>query len=245
MGLESIVGELREWPIEELRKLPEVIEQELTRRAVVASGPQNVDMCIQQYQDARGREDGSEYEPPITAADAYPLDSTVVVEGEEWVSVVPANPHRPGESGWKLKGRVNPETGRIIPPRFIQPAGAHDAYKAGDLITWEDGTVRKAARDGVVHTPAEYPPDWVLVEAEGEQGEPEPEPEEPEPTDPDEDEPVDPEPEEPPLPGWEVGKAYTAGDQFTYQGTTYRVLQGHTSAAHWPPDQVASLYEVT
>lgn len=33
------------------------------------------------------------------------------------------------------------------------------------------------------------------------------------------------------------------GDKLTYQGTVYAVLQDHTSASHWTPDTVASLYE--
>lgn len=46
-------------------------------------------------------------------------------------------------------------------------------------------------------------------------------------------------------PAWSgEGVVYTAGDLVTYGGVTYRVVQGHTSAAHWTPDVVASLYAV-
>lgn len=51
------------------------------------------------------------------------------------------------------------------------------------------------------------------------------------------------------FPAYEVGKAYVAGDVFTY-GTNavgdpqlYQVLQDHTSAAEWTPDEAASLYK--
>ena len=50
------------------------------------------------------------------------------------------------------------------------------------------------------------------------------------------------------LPKWEVGKAYTAGERFTYKTNQvgdpqiYKVAQAHTSAAEWTPDDAASLY---
>ena len=93
-------------------------------------------------------------------------------------------------------------------------------------------------------------------------GEPEPEgptdPEGPvdpeEPGDGDEDEESEPpeeeEPEPEPEPGtldnpfiWAAGDEYEIDHYIIYNGTVYRVLQAHTSAAHWPPDAVASLYE--
>ena len=49
-------------------------------------------------------------------------------------------------------------------------------------------------------------------------------------------------------PPYEVGKAYTVGEMFTY-GTNnvgdpqlYRVVQAHTSQADWKPDATPSLY---
>ena len=51
------------------------------------------------------------------------------------------------------------------------------------------------------------------------------------------------------FPSYQVGKAYKANDVFSY-GTNsvgdpqlYQVLQGHTSAAEWPPDMTVSLYK--
>ena len=44
-----------------------------------------------------------------------------------------------------------------------------------------------------------------------------------------------------PLP-FKAGLQLTAGQFVTYQGTTYRVIQGHTSADHWAPPDVASLF---
>lgn len=51
------------------------------------------------------------------------------------------------------------------------------------------------------------------------------------------------------FPAYEVGKAYAAGDVFTYGANSvgdpqlYQVLQDHTSAAEWTPDTAASLYK--
>ncbi|MEX3609776.1 carbohydrate-binding protein [Rothia sp. LK2588] len=45
------------------------------------------------------------------------------------------------------------------------------------------------------------------------------------------------------VPAWDPnGHSYQVGDQLSYQGTVYKVIQAHTSAAHWTPDTVASLY---
>ena len=44
-------------------------------------------------------------------------------------------------------------------------------------------------------------------------------------------------------PDWAADTAYAAGDVVTYNGVLYEVLQAHTSAVDWLPDQVASLYK--
>lgn len=50
-----------------------------------------------------------------------------------------------------------------------------------------------------------------------------------------------PEPEA--FPEWNPNSyQYKQGDQFNYKGTVYKVIQAHTSAPHWTPDAVASLY---
>lgn len=51
------------------------------------------------------------------------------------------------------------------------------------------------------------------------------------------------------FPAYEVGKAYVAGDVFSYDTNSvgdpqlYQVLQDHVSAAEWMPDAAASLYK--
>ncbi|MEJ6019884.1 carbohydrate-binding protein [Corynebacterium sp. H113] len=65
------------------------------------------------------------------------------------------------------------------------------------------------------------------------------------PPEPEPDEPTEPEaPAEPAVPEWSAGVTYNAGDLVAYNGgTVYLVLQAHTSADHWRPDAVASLYQ--
>ena len=45
------------------------------------------------------------------------------------------------------------------------------------------------------------------------------------------------------MPAWVPGLTVTTGQQFTFDGATYEVLQPHTSAAHWPPNAVPALYK--
>ncbi|MFB7947504.1 M28 family peptidase [Kitasatospora phosalacinea] len=42
---------------------------------------------------------------------------------------------------------------------------------------------------------------------------------------------------------WAAGVAYNVGDQVTYNGVSYRCLQGHTSQSTWTPDVVPALWQ--
>lgn len=48
-------------------------------------------------------------------------------------------------------------------PEYVQPTGAHDAYKVGDKITY-NGKKYVCKLDGCVWTPDTYPAGWELVE---------------------------------------------------------------------------------
>lgn len=50
-------------------------------------------------------------------------------------------------------------------PPYKAPTGAHDAYKKGDCVTFE-GKHYRSKIDGNVHSPAEYPAGWEIVEEE-------------------------------------------------------------------------------
>lgn len=47
---------------------------------------------------------------------------------------------------------------------YIAPTMAEDAYNKGECMTWNDGTVRRAKQDGVVHDPDVLPDAWETVE---------------------------------------------------------------------------------
>ncbi|GAA2379426.1 carbohydrate-binding protein [Dactylosporangium salmoneum] len=42
---------------------------------------------------------------------------------------------------------------------------------------------------------------------------------------------------------WAAGHTYAAGDRVTYNGVTYRCLQGHTAQAGWEPPNVPALWQ--
>lgn len=48
-------------------------------------------------------------------------------------------------------------------PEYVQPTGAHDAYKVGDKITY-NGKKYECIFNGCVWTPDAYPAGWKLVE---------------------------------------------------------------------------------
>ena len=254
----------------ELDEMRRAIGSEIRRRARMGASPERLDQTVREYQEEVGIKDGDDWVNPATALTRPMKGAKRTHKGKLWRSTIDHNVFEPGVSGWKLEAETDPETGETIYPPFNRPSGAHDAYEAGDRITWTDGEVYEANRDGVDWPPEVAPQDWDLVEPE-----PEPEPEEPpeeEEPEPDEGEPVDPddgdegnededeeseppeeeesEPEPEPEPGtlgnpfiWAAGDDYEIDHYTIYNGTVYRVLQAHTSAAHWPPDAVASLYE--
>ena len=217
-------------------------------RKQIGTSPEKIEEAIDAYQRESGKGEGEPWEPPLRATDSYRLDALVTLDGELWRSLIPHNPHKPGAAGWRLEPTLD-EDGNEIPPPYVVPSGAHDSYQQGERVTF-DGEVYAAARDGVVHNPTEYPADWAHI-VPAIPIEPAPEPEsEPEP--PDDEEPVEPEPEPEPEPDGTIDNPLTwSGDAVDYQtdqyvthdGVLYRVQQAHESAAHWPPDEVASLYE--
>ena len=49
-------------------------------------------------------------------------------------------------------------------PVWVQPTGAHDAYKTGDKMTYTDGKRYVCQMDNCVWGPDTYPAGWKLVE---------------------------------------------------------------------------------
>lgn len=48
------------------------------------------------------------------------------------------------------------------PQEWVQPTGAHDAYKAGDVVTYQNETWR-STQDGNVWSPTAYPQGWEKI----------------------------------------------------------------------------------
>ena len=121
-------------------------------------------------------------------------------------------------------------------PPYKQPTGAHDAYPPSAQVS-DKGRVWRNDLDKLnVWKPGTMSAGWTditdMLLAEHNPPEPEGGGQEPD----------NAETEEPAVPEWAPGLNVKPGDRYTFQGDTYEVIQGHTSAAHWPPNAVPALY---
>lgn len=143
---------------EDLVRYAAAIRAEQERRRVKATAEQQVAELNAAYLSASGVEPGQEWRQPTGAHDAYPQDWEVTHNGRTWISTTPANVWQPGVSGWR---EVVEED--AAPPEWVAPSGAHDAYKAGDRVTFE-GAVYESVIDGNVWSPTDYPQGWEKEE---------------------------------------------------------------------------------
>ena len=116
---------------------------------------------------------------PLGATDAYKLGDIVMHNGKKWESSIDNNVWEPGVYGWKEVtestgdgddsggtgggGTAEPETppAETI-PEFVQPTGAHDAYKKGDRVKFE-GKVYESLIDANTYSPSAYPAGWKEI----------------------------------------------------------------------------------
>ncbi len=153
--------------VEELTGLRDRIDKELTRRNAAAYIEEQVTHV---YESARGEgmitapEAGVEWVQPAGAHDAYVAGDVVEYAGRVWVSIVTPNVWEPGVTGWRQQDTNGAGDGDAANPApYQQPAGAHDAYNTGDLVTWNNKTYR-AKQDAVVWSPGDWPAAWELIE---------------------------------------------------------------------------------
>ena len=208
---------------EELFQLSEEIKAELLRR-------QNTGVIDREIGDVLSRarnngltetpEQGEAWSQPVTAGDAYLAGDVVEHDGAVWVSTLNGNVWEPGVSGWRRQRKDGK------PAAFVQPTGAHDAYRLGEKVT-VDGTVYVSVIDFNVWSPEVYPAGWAV---EGEESEAPVEPEEPE---------LEPEP----VTEWRPGIAVSVGQRVEHDGVTYIVRQAHTTQEGWEPAGLPTLFE--
>lgn len=142
---------------EELDALRVAVISEIERRKTIVNAVDQAEQIARGYLKAVGRGDGSDWVQPTGAHDAYPEYALVMHNGKEWESLIPANVWEPGVSGWRSK----PEEGGG-PSEWVQPTGGHDAYKTGDLVTF-NGKTYESVIDGNVWSPSDYPQGWKEV----------------------------------------------------------------------------------
>lgn len=64
---------------------------------------------------------------------------------------------------WKEIAPEVTEDGEEIIPEFVQPTGAHDAYKVGDKVIFKDN-IYESLIDNNAYSPEAYPAGWRIVE---------------------------------------------------------------------------------
>ena len=220
MSIESIVEEARGMELAELRELSASLAELVRQAEAAAAAPAAMDEIVREHGEAKGRKIGDPWVRPSGAVDAYPTGAVVTHEGSTWRNLTPANVWEPGESGWR---EVPAED--AVPPAYVQPTGAHDAYAEGDRVSFA-GAVWRSLMDANVWAPDELVRSWIREGsiAEGE----EPAPEEP-------------------SPGagaelWAPGLALGVGDRVEHNGVIYVVQQAHTSQVGWEPTNLPALF---
>lgn len=117
---------------------------------------------------------------PLCAVDAYNLGDIVSYNGKLYKSIINANVWAPDAypAGWEEytestsggdsgetggSGTTEPETPPTETiPDFVQPTGAHDAYKKGDKVKFE-GKIYESLIDANTYSPSAYPAGWKEI----------------------------------------------------------------------------------
>ena len=117
---------------------------------------------------------------PLGAVDAYNIGDIVSYNGKLYKSIINANVWAPDvyPAGWEEYtestgggdsgetgggGTTEPETPPTETiPDFVQPTGAHDAYKKGNKVKFE-GKIYESLIDANAYSPSAYPAGWKEI----------------------------------------------------------------------------------
>lgn len=117
------------------------------------------------------------YSQPLGATDAYQVGDKISYNGHIYECILANNVWAPDAypPGWKLldeevvEPEPDPGTGTDPEepsedeyPAFVQPTGAHDAYKKGDKVSY-NGKNYESLIDGNAYAPDVYPAGWKEI----------------------------------------------------------------------------------
>ena len=146
--------DLTKYTDEQLNELEQALVEEQDRRRLAADLPTQIETLVDTYQTTVGLGQGEEWVQPTGVHDAYRIGAVVTRNGKVWDSLTPANVWAPGVSGWRER---TPEGAGSA--EWVQPTGAHDAYKKGDRVRFA-GKNYESLMNGNVWSPAAYPAGW-------------------------------------------------------------------------------------
>ena len=101
---------------------------------------------------------------PTGAHDIYKQGEWMIFTDGKYYECLSDTAYSPTDysSAWRADG-VEPEPELSI-PEFVQPTGAHDAYKKGDKVSF-NGKIYESLIDTNVHSPSAYPLGWQEIVA--------------------------------------------------------------------------------
>lgn len=94
---------------------------------------------------------------PTGAHNAYAKGATVTYAGKAWKSLIDANVHAPGISGWR-ESWGQTQAGY---PAWVAPSGAHDAYPLNAMVTHNGKTWKNTGSSANVWEPGVF--GWVEI----------------------------------------------------------------------------------
>src|SRR5699024_1507813 len=147
MSVETIMEEVAQLTLEEMQRLQTEVEAATRTRYVREHAEEQIDKVNRQVGKYLGRKLGDSWQQPSGATDAYPTGAVVTHGGTTWRSLVAGNVWEPGVSGWR---EISED--EAVPPEFVQPTGAHDAYGMGGRVSWS-GSVGRSPSEGKAWRP--------------------------------------------------------------------------------------------